>query len=150
MQATQICSYNKTSFLILCIKGIVNINLNRIGLFVKCVCHHLRSRAAGAASQCYQNDLMLLQCKIMLFKCQINTNTNKNGFLHPKKCLERVLKCSYLVSIVINYQFSKTMFTDFFVLILDFDSISSHFNSIISHFNSISSNFNTINSSQQH
>ena len=31
----------------------------------------------------------------MLLKCQINTNTKKIGFLHPKKCLERVLKYSH-------------------------------------------------------
>ena len=54
----------------------------------------------------------------------------------------------YLVSIILSYQFPKTMFADFFVLILDFDSISSHFNSIRSHFNSISSHFNNINSSE--
>ena len=78
----------------------------------------------------------------------------KNGFLLTTKCVERVLKYSYLVSIIINYQFPKTMFADFFGLILDFNSISSNFNSISSHFigisshfNSISSNFNSINSS---
>jgi hypothetical protein len=54
----------------------------------------------------------------------------KKGFLHPTIRLERVLKYSYLVSIILNYQFPKTMFADFLVLILDFISISSHFNSI--------------------
>jgi hypothetical protein len=67
-------------------------------------------------------------------------------FLLPTKCLERVLKYSYLVSIILNFQFPKTMFAIFFVLILDFNSISSHSNSISSHFNSISSNFNSISS----
>ena len=38
--------------------------------------------------------------------------------MHPAKCLERVLKYLYSVSIILNYQFSKTMFADFFVLIL--------------------------------
>ena len=80
----------------------------------------------------------------MLLKCQINTNTLKKGFLHFTKCLERVLKYSYLVSIILNYQFSKKMFADF--LVFDFNSISSHFNSISSHFNSISSHFNSISS----
>ena len=50
--------------------------------------------------------------------------------LHPTKCLERIFKYSYLVSIILNSQFPKTIFADFFVLILDFNSISSHFNSI--------------------
>ena len=49
----------------------------------------------------------------MLLKSQINTNTNKNGLFLPKKCLERILKYSYLVSIILNYQFPKTMFADF-------------------------------------
>ena len=63
----------------------------------------------------------------------------KNGFLHPIKCLERILKYSYLVSIILNFQFPKAMFADLFVLILDFNSISWHFNSINSHFNGINS-----------
>ena len=66
----------------------------------------------------------------MLLKCKINTNTKKQGFLHTKKCLEGVLKYSYLVSNILNYQYPKTMFADLFVLILDFNSISLHFNSI--------------------
>ena len=48
--------------------------------------------------------------------------------MHPTKCLERVLKYSFLVSIILNYQFPKTIFSDFFVLISDFNSISSLFN----------------------
>ena len=71
-----------------------------------------------------------------------------NGFLLPIKCLEWVLKYSYLVSIILNYQFPKQCLRIFFVLILDFNSISSHSNSISLHFNSISSHFNSINSSQ--
>ena len=74
----------------------------------------------------------------MLLKCQINTNTNKKGFLHPTKCLERVLKYYFLVSIILNYHYLKQSLR-FFVLFLDFNSISSHFNSISSHFNSINS-----------
>ena len=80
--------------------------------------------AAGAASRCYQDELMLLKYELMLLKSQINTNTNKNAFLLPTKCLEWVLKYSYLVSIILNYQFLKTMFADFCVLILDFNCIS--------------------------
>jgi hypothetical protein len=38
----------------------------------------------------------------MLLKWQINTNTNKNGFLPTEKCLERALIYSYLVSIILN------------------------------------------------
>ena len=33
--------------------------------------------------------------ELMLLKCQINSNTNKNGFLLHTKCLEGVLKYSY-------------------------------------------------------
>ena len=44
----------------------------------------------------------------------------KKGFLHPTKCLERVLKYSYLVSIILNYQFPKTMFADFLCVDLGF------------------------------
>ena len=49
----------------------------------------------------------------MLLISQINTNTNKNRFLLPTKCLEWVLKYSYLVSIILSYQFPKTMFALF-------------------------------------
>ena len=70
-------------------------------------------KAAGAAPQCYYDELMLL-------KCQINTNTKKKGFLLSTKCLERVLKYSYLVSIILNYQFPKTMFADLFCVDLGF------------------------------
>ena len=38
---------------------------------------------------------MLLKRELMLLKCQINTNTKKNGFLLPTKCLGEVLKYSY-------------------------------------------------------
>ena len=54
----------------------------------------------GVSSQCYRDEIMLLKCKLMLLECQINTNTDKNGFLLSTKCLERVLKYSYLVSII--------------------------------------------------
>ena len=43
----------------------------------------------GAASLCYWEELMLLKLELMLLKCQINTNTHKNGFLLPTKCLFR-------------------------------------------------------------
>ena len=82
---------------------------------------------------------MLFKCEIVLLKCQINTNSKKKEFVHPTKCLGNVLKHSYLVSNILNYQFPNTMFADFFVLILDFNSISSHFNSISSHFKGINS-----------
>ena len=50
---------------------------------------------------------MLLKCELMVLKSQINPNTNKNGFLLPTKCIDWVLKYSYLVSIILNYQFPK-------------------------------------------
>ena len=53
---------------------------------------------AGASSQYYWYKLMLL-------KCQINTNTNINGFPLPTKCLEGALQYSYLVSIILNLLF---------------------------------------------
>ena len=59
--------------------------------------------AAGAASLCYWEELMLLKCELMLLKCQISTNTNRTVFLLPTKCLEGVLKYSYLVSIILNF-----------------------------------------------
>ena len=37
-----------------------------------------------------------------MLSCQINTNMNKNGFLFPTKCLEGVLKYSYLVTIILH------------------------------------------------
>ena len=66
---------------------------------------------------------MLLKCELMLLTSQINTNTDKKGFLLPIKCLEWVLKYSYLVSIILNYQFPKQCLRIFFVLILDFNSV---------------------------
>ena len=36
-----------------------------------------------------------------------STQILKKGFLHPTKCLERVSKYSYLVSIILNYHFLK-------------------------------------------
>ena len=60
--------------------------------------------AAGAASQCYQDDLMLLKVWANAIKDTRSTQIIKNGFLHPTKCLERVLKYSYLVSIILNDQ----------------------------------------------
>ena len=55
--------------------------------------------SAGASSQYYWDELMLLKCEIMLLE-RPNTTTNKNGFLLPTKCVEWVLKYSYLVSII--------------------------------------------------
>ena len=52
---------------------------------------------AGTASICYWEKLMLLKRELMLLKCQISTNTNKNGFLLPTKCLECVLKYSFII-----------------------------------------------------
>ena len=48
----------------------------------------------------YSTYLVCTLCELMLLICQINTNTNKNGFLFSTKCLERVLKYSYLFSII--------------------------------------------------
>ena len=91
---------------------------------------------AGASSQCYWDELMLLKCEVMLLKCQINTKTSRNGFLISTKCLERVLKYSYLVSIIIFLLFMFIVYNHF-VLIWHFTSISSNFNSISSSLNSI-------------
>ena len=55
------------------------------------ICCH----TAGASSQCYWDELMLLKSELMLLKCQINTNTNNIGFLLPTKFLKGVLKYSY-------------------------------------------------------
>jgi len=60
---------------------------------------------------------MLLRCELVLLKCQINTNTNKDGFLFSTKCLERVLKYSYLVSIILKKFIYVSQFYNHFVLI---------------------------------
>ena len=70
---------------------------------------------AGASSQCYWDELIPLKCELMILKCQINTNTNKNGFLLPTKCLEGVLKYSYLGSIILKFFLSLRMFKVKFV-----------------------------------
>ena len=80
---------------------------------------------------------MLLKCELILLKCQINTNTKKRIFA-SYKMFRKGIEILFLSFNYLNYQFPKTVFADFFVLILDFYSISSHFNSISSHFNSIS------------
>ena len=74
----------------------------------------------------------------MLFKCQINTDTYKNGCLLSTKCLERALKYSHTYFQLLNF------FYNHFVLICHFTIISSYFNNISSHFNSIISNFKII------
>ena len=71
--------------------------------------HHC---AAGTSSQCYWDELMLLKCELMLLKGQINTNTNKNGFLLPTK---KVLKYSYLVSIIKKFYLCLRIFKVKFV-----------------------------------
>ena len=43
-------------------------------------------KAAGATSQCYRDELMLLKCELMLLKCQIITNNNENEFWLSTKC----------------------------------------------------------------
>ena len=48
---------------------------------------------------------------------KISTNTNKNGFLLPTKCLEGVLKYSYYVSIMLNF---LLMFADFLSWVCEF------------------------------
>ena len=53
----------------------------------------------------------------MLLECQTNTNTNKNGFMLSTKCLERVLKFSYRVSIISKKFLYVCQFYKHFVLI---------------------------------
>ena len=65
---------------------------------------------AGASSQWYWDEVSLLKCEIISLKSQINTNMNKNGFRLPSKCLEGVLKYSYLVQL---FFFKLCMFADF-------------------------------------
>ena len=67
----------------------------------------LCTRAAGAAYQSYWDELMLLKCVLMLLKSQINSNTNK---MLPTKCLEMLLKYSYLVSSFELINFLKQWF----------------------------------------
>ena len=83
--------------------------------------------------QCYWDELMLLKCKLMQLKCQVNPNTNKNGFLHRTKCLKGVLKililnfnylefyiyvCGFLKSILWLYkQYIKWRMIDFWKII---------------------------------
>ena len=69
--------------------------------------HH----TVGASSQCYWDELVLL-------KCQINTNTNKSGFLLSTKCLERVLKYSCLVSIIYIFFLCLSVLQPFCVILL--------------------------------
>jgi len=87
---------------------------------------------------------MLLRCELMLLKWKINTNTKKRIFASYKMFRKG------MEILILSFNYSKLSISYFFVLILDFNSISSHFNCISSHFNSISSQFNSINSSQQH
>ena len=47
---------------------------------------------ACASSQCYWDEIMLLQvCMSYAIKMQFNENTDQNGVLFPTKCVERVL-----------------------------------------------------------
>ena len=80
--------------------------------------------AAGATSQCYWDKLMLLKFELMLSKCQINTNTNNYGFLLPTKCLEGVLKYSYLVSITSKLRIFKVKFVTFTSIISNKEWVS--------------------------
>ena len=73
-----------------------------------------RTFAAGASSQCYWDELILSKCELMLLKYQINPNTNKNGILLSAKWLERVLKYSYLDSIILKNLF---MFVSFLTIL---------------------------------
>ena len=41
---------------------------------------HKTYSSAGAASQCYWDEIMLFKCELMLLKSQINTNTKKKDF----------------------------------------------------------------------
>ena len=87
---------------------------------------------------------MQLKCELMLLKCQINTNTNQNGFLLSTKC--KGIEIFILSWNDLNFFIYVCQFYNHFVLICHFTSISSHFNSISSHFNSISSHFDSISS----
>ena len=90
----------------------------------------------GASSQCYWNEQMLLKRELMLYKCQIDTNTNKNGFLHSTKCLERELKYSFFsFNFEFFFKFIVCQFYNYFVFVFIW-----HFTSISSNFTSISSN----------
>ena len=80
--------------------------------------------AVGASSLCYWDVFMLLKCELILLKYHINTNIYKNGFLPSTVCLERILKYSYIVSIIIYV----CQFYNPFVLIFHFTSIISHLN----------------------
>ena len=46
--------------------------------------------------------LILVNFELLLIKYQINTNTNQNWFLFPKKFEERILNYSFFVSITLN------------------------------------------------
>ena len=80
---------------------------------------------------------MLFKCELMLLKRQINTNTKKMIFPPSYKMFRKGIEILILTFNYFELPISK--FADFFVLILDFNSMSSHFNSISSHFNSINS-----------
>ena len=47
--------------------------------------------AVGALFRLRWNEVVLVELELMLEKCQINTNINKNGFVFPTKSVERVL-----------------------------------------------------------
>ena len=83
------------------------VSLPNLGIRPGKVCHLLSfkliRRFSFSSSQCYWEELMLLKYELMLLKCQINTNTNKNGCLLPTKCLERVSKYSCLVSTILHF-----------------------------------------------
>ena len=64
-------------------------------------------------------ELMLLKCDVMLLKCQINTNTNKNRFLLPTKCLDGVLKIEILI-LSFNLLHFLFMFANFKRQVCDF------------------------------
>ena len=76
--------------------------------------------AAVAASQCYLDELMPLKCELMLLKCQINTITKKKWTFAPYKMFRKGIKYSYLVSIILNYQFPKSNVSRFFCIDLGF------------------------------
>ena len=63
----------------------------------------------------------------MLLKFQINTHTKKKIFA-SYKMFRKGIEILIFVSIILNYQFPKTMFADLFVLILDLIALA-HLNS---------------------
>ena len=111
VNANYITQYVASLFFLTRLKSIINITMSSK------ISEHF---SVGASSQCYCYELMLLKCELMLLKCE----------LLLLKCELMLLKCQFNTNTkkkdFFIYQFPKTMFADFFVLILDLNSIRSH------------------------